>query len=301
MKHRIQLKSKLGERLYNARRAECNRNYRLRKKVKEEQRQLSRRPPPSPQPPTHIQQEEKDFRVTAEEDLGNECVDLNGDESEHIVFRHPFTCIVSAPSKAGKTYWTRKLIKNREDCIQPNVERIVWCYGAQGAVTEVKKEFPFVEFKDGLPTEDWLKSLDPNVNVLLLIDDLMHLSKNGVVAKLFTEYSHHNNISCVFIVQNIYAKQKDMRDASLNTTYRVIFDNPADKRQLCTLSSSVFGNGNGHYISDILADIKKDTTYGYLLLDLHPRTNEMMRVRSAVFPGEENDVYISSTQLFSGH
>ena len=87
IKYRAKLKSKLGERLYSARLAEQKRNYRLRKKVKEEQRQLSHRQPTptntQQETPTNTQQEEKDFRATAEEDLGNECVDSTPFTSTH--------------------------------------------------------------------------------------------------------------------------------------------------------------------------------------------------------------------------
>jgi len=44
-----------------------------------------------------------------------------------------------------------------------------------------------------------------------------------------------------------------------------------------------------------LTEAFKDATaepFTYLLLDLKPDTNEKMRVRANIFPGEENCVYV---------
>lgn len=37
--------------------------------------------------------------------------------------------------------------------------------------------------------------------------------------------------------------------------------------------------------------------YGYLMIDMHPRTHPALRLRSNIFPGEEQTVYISKSPM----
>ena len=85
------------------------------------------------------------------------------------------------------------------------------------------------------------------------------------------------------------------RDASLNTMYRVIFPNPIDKLQLHILGRG-FKPNHSSFFSDCLEDRKKDTDYGYILVDYTPQAKDIMRVRSNIFPGEDNLVYMSEDQ-----
>jgi Cdc6-like AAA superfamily ATPase len=70
------------------------------------------------------------------------------------------------------------------------------------------------EFYEGLINID---TFDSKKNNLLVIDDLMHLSKdNDEIYKLFTIHSHHRNISVFLVSQNIFSKGKFAREISLN-------------------------------------------------------------------------------------
>ena len=45
-----------------------------------------------------------------------------------LYFVHPFTCIVSAPTKSGKTEFVKKLILHREALMKPTRTKIIWAY-----------------------------------------------------------------------------------------------------------------------------------------------------------------------------
>ena len=45
-------------------------------------------------------------------------------EKEQGKWRHPFTCIISGPTKAGKTEWVKKFIKNISHMVWPESWRI---------------------------------------------------------------------------------------------------------------------------------------------------------------------------------
>ena len=88
-----------------------------------------------------------------------------------------------------------------------------------------------IEFREGLPQiADY--SRDNDKKKLLILDDLMRESSSDVILHLFTEGSHHKNISVIFITQNVYQKRKAQRDISLNIKYLMLFKNPRDKAQI---------------------------------------------------------------------
>lgn len=231
--------------------------------------------------------QEHDMEETTDD---TESIPLTNDvDASHKIFNHPFTCIISGPSRCGKTEWTLKLLKHRNEMITPNVEQIIWCYGSKGTIPRVKEVCgDNVIFVQNLPDID---DMDSSIPKLIVMDDLQSMATDGTVARIFAKESHHNNMSCIFIVQNAFGKQNDMRDASLNTMYRVIFPNPIDKLQLHILGRG-FKPQHPSYFADCLEDEKKETDYAYLLVDYTPKTKDILRVRTRIFPGEENLVYI---------
>ena len=58
--------------------------------------------------------------------------------------------------------------------------------------------------------------------------------------KVFTERSHHQNISVIFMTQNIFHQGKTARTISLNTQYMVLFENARDPQQIKTLAKQMY-------------------------------------------------------------
>jgi hypothetical protein len=134
-----------------------------------------------------------------------------------------------------------------------------------------------------------VSSFDGSEPILLIIDDLMS-EINSDTEKIFTRMSHHRNISVVFIMQNLFPKNKFARTMSLNAHYMVLFKNPRDAGQFAVLAKQMYPNSNKFAV-----EAYKDATgcpYGYLLLDLKPDTDERFRLRTNVFPEENTSVYI---------
>lgn len=114
---------------------------------------------------------------------------------------HPFTCIVSGPTKSGKTTFVKHLIENREKLIDTHIDKIWWCFSENQPLYNGLKNVKFIE---GIPDLNKLKSFSP-MPQLLILDDLMHESKgNAQILKLFTRGCHHWNISVIHIVQNLF-------------------------------------------------------------------------------------------------
>ena len=79
--------------------------------------------------------------------------------------------------------------------------------------------------------EEW----DTTKRRLVILDDLMSEADDRVT-KLFTKGSHHRNISVMFIVQNLFGKNKEQRTISLNSHYLVVFKNPRDSSRQTNIS-----------------------------------------------------------------
>lgn len=199
-------------------------------------------------------------------------------------WKHPFTAIVAGPTSSGKTVFVFKLIVNVNEMIVPQPEKILYCYSEYQPIFN---QYPQVTFHEGLPDKD---GFDGQHRTLLIIDDLMSES-NDSVANIFTKYSHHRNISVLFITQNLFFNSKYSRTMSLNSHYIIMFKNPRDTMQIATLARQMYPGK-----SKFLVEAFKDATskpFGYLLLDLKPDTEEKYRVRTNVFPDEVQYVYIA--------
>ena len=77
---------------------------------------------------------------------------------------------------------------------------------------------------------------------------------------------------------------------SLNSHYMIIFKNPRDTLQVQTLVRQMYP-GKSKFLTDAYKDAS-EKPYGYLVLDLKPETGEKFRVRTNIFPGEVQYVYL---------
>ena len=201
---------------------------------------------------------------------------------------HPGSILVAGPSFSGKTTWTKRLIET--SMIEPFPKRIIWCYGEyQNSYDQLR---PYnVEFVEGFP-EDLYQSIDPTIPNLIIFDDLMsELQDSQVLANFFTKGCHHKNCTVIFILQNLFPQGKQCRTISLNTQYITLFKNSRDKTQANCLAKQMFP-GKVKFFQEVYQDATKERG-GYLLIDLRPDCPEDWRLRTKIFPGEDQVVYIS--------
>jgi len=167
--------------------------------------------------------------------------------------------------------------------IEPPPTRVVYCYGEY---QRLFKKYPAIEFQHGLPN---LEDFDGSKPTLLIVDDLMN-EVNEEVASMFTKGSHHRNVSVIFLVQNLFHKNKHVRTISLNSHYMVLFKNPRDASQFASLARQMYPNKSAFAV-----EAYKDATrepYSYLFVDLRPEQDEELRLRTDIFPGETQYVYV---------
>jgi len=110
-----------------------------------------------------------------------------------------------------------------------------------------------------------------------------------IVSQLFTNGSHHRDISLVLITQNLYHQGLSTRDISLNSKYIVVFKNPREKTQIVHLARQVYPEKNSSFYKTYLEVCKDPLTY--IFLDLTQSINGLLRFRTKIFLGETTEVF----------
>ena len=201
-----------------------------------------------------------------------------------------FCMQISGPSGCGKTFWVKTFLENVDQLIDHKVEKILFSYSeSQKIYEDIRQQLPQIQFYEGFPQ---IKDLaDPSFHTLMVIDDLQNeLFDNVELANLFTKGSHHRNISVIFLQQALFNKGKFSRLCSLNCHYMVIFKSPRDQTVISTLARQMYP-GSGQYLIEAYKDATR-TPYSYLLIDLHPQTDDKYRLRAKIFPDEFQVVYV---------
>lgn len=187
---------------------------------------------------------------------------------------HPFTCIVSGPTKAGKTLFVSRLIN--ENIIKPKLHNIWWCY------TEDHPQIKGIRFIRGIPDIEQMKG---KVQLLILDDMMQEMKNNPQLTQVFTRGCHHWEISVIHIVQNAFFE--GLRTSRINTDYLVLFKNPADQLQSQTLARFLFPT-NPKYFLEAYADATRPP-HGYLFIDLTQKTPDELRLKTNIF--EKNPTF----------
>jgi len=153
---------------------------------------------------------------------------------------------------------------------------------------------PDIEFLKGFP-EKMIDSFSPYTRNMLVLDDQMSKAGNTKdLEDLFTKGSHHRNLTIIYIVQNLFDKSKSMRTASINSQYLVVFKSPRDKTAIQHLGTQMFPK-NSKFLVESFQDATLEP-YGYILIDLRQETPEQMRIRTKIFGGEQEAVYVPAAE-----
>ena len=196
-----------------------------------------------------------------------------------VRWEHPFTCIVAGPTGCGKSNFVTRMRHHAATIIDLPPEQITWCYG-EWQEAYATMDLVNVRFEEGLPSASILDSTTRN---LIIINDLMAETDDRVTT-LFTKKSHHRNTSVLYLVQNLFPKNKESRTISLNSQYMVVFKNPRDTSQMSHLARQMYPEC-AKFVQ-VAFKYATSVPYGYLLVDLKQDTPEDMRLRTAIFPDD---------------
>lgn len=207
-----------------------------------------------------------------------------------LLLQSPFTMVCSGATSSGKTYFVRRILENSHRMMSTEPNSILYCYGSfQPTYDLMEREFNNISFMEGLPTKSDIDNLAKNGHSLIVLDDLMNEVNNSPeMQRLFTQYSHHQNISVIFVSQNIYFGGKYGKTINLNCHYLVLFRNP-NLSQIRILGQQLLPGK-----AKLLTQAYRDATakrYGYLFIDLHPNNDRDLMLRTNIFPEEDLVLY----------
>jgi hypothetical protein len=211
----------------------------------------------------------------------------------------PSNLVIGGPSKAGKSHFVFRMIRERRDLFRGTpFERVVYCYGEWQKEFQALQDQEGVVFLEGLP-EDLYEPFGGKPGMLILDDLMTESANNKDVEKLFTRGTHHRQLTTVLLTQNLF--QKGQRTQMLNAHYVVAFKNPRDRAQMGFLFRQAFPKQ-----LKFVEEAFKDATsreYGYLLFDFETDTPDGLRLRTNIFPSDPGPqiVYLDKQEAWPMH
>ena len=207
-------------------------------------------------------------------------------DCDDIKFEHPSNWLIGAPSQSGKSHLVYQILKHNETLFKPKVNKFIYCYSEwQPLYEKMMIEVNNIKFVKGLPEMDNLE------NSVVILDDLMNqVIDDKNILNLFTVGSHHRKISVIFLSQNIFEKGKYARSISLNSHYIIIFKNRRDQAQIQHLARQIYPRETS-FFHEVFnnATTKK---FGFLIVDLKQRSNNLIRLRTIDFKNGNVFVFI---------
>jgi len=210
-------------------------------------------------------------------------------------FKHPTTILVAGPTQAGKTEFVIQLLREKSYLLTPEPDCIHWAFGQKNEkqMAAVQAIDSSITFSEGFPD---LNCFDSSKNNLLILDDLMdEIGKSQECSNLFTRGSHHNNITVIGIIHNLFNQQKFMRTLSINTRYYILLKSPRDLQQIATFGRQIFPQYKNFLVS-ALDQATQMHDFGYLVVDLHTQTPDSLRVCTGIFHHQIPVYFIPQSQ-----
>lgn len=200
--------------------------------------------------------------------------------------------VLSGPSRAGKSTFIANLVKNIDQLVYgSSIKHVIWCYKNENSLPNELKNNPNVTFQKNIPED--VQSV-PEFS-LIIFDDLMLQVFTKEITEIFTVLSHHNNISVILVLHNIFFKSKFTRDIMLNTQYIVYFKNPRDLSSISHFARQLAPT-NSKNLQNIINDITSKP-YSYVIIDLCQETPEIFKFRSNIFEDNHYNCYATETSI----
>ena len=211
---------------------------------------------------------------------------------EAIQLKSPCTVGVFGCTQAGKSTFIKQLLAEGDHMFTTVPKWILYCYGVKPeSETEMKEKIPLIEFHEGLPSKDMIEEKTENKeHGIVVLDDLIsEVVSSPNAESLFIRGSHHKNMTVILVSQNLYYQGRAARTISLNLHYLVLCRNLRDKSQVRCLAQQAFP-GQVKDFMRVYEDVHKKP-FNYLIVDLHPHTDDRYRLRSQVFKDQLPIIY----------
>lgn len=212
------------------------------------------------------------------------------DNESLIKFENPCAILIAAPSNTGKSYLTMKILQNADGMFKEPPSKILYCYNTWQS--KLFDDTHKIEFYKGLPSESEMNEFCENKkHKIIVFDDLFpQIVDNQRMQDLFCVGSHHENLTVIFLVQNLFVRGKVMRTISLNCHYFILLKNRRDVQQINTLARQIYPHNVKYFLSAYHASTS--ARFGYLIVDVNCHSKDLFRLRTNCFPSEFPTIYL---------
>ena len=127
------------------------------------------------------------------------------------------------PSGCGKTCFTESLLLDHlEELFVDPPPAIHYCYGPwQDGFRDIKEAS--VQFHEEIPTTFHLQKWFPKGGLLVLEDLMAEGGDDKELRDVFTKRSHHQNITVLYLCQDMFPPGKYAKGISRNVHYVIAF------------------------------------------------------------------------------
>ena len=129
-------------------------------------------------------------------------------------------------------------------------------------------------------------------NCLLVFDDSCEeIFNDKKISKLATA-GRHRNISVIYVKHNLFQQSRWSRTIDLNTTHIILFKSPRDTQQISFIGRQL---NNAQFLKESYELATKEP-FGHLLVDLDPKTSDVLRYCSNIVPPGPSIFYLPSAK-----
>ena len=214
-------------------------------------------------------------------------MDMNIIDGNDLKFRDFSNILISGCSQSGKTEFTKKLLMHSDQMFltPPDVCMIVYSHW-QKAYEELQNKWGSkITFLQETPDESYIaETMMGKKHGLFVVDDkVSEVVKTTFFMDLLTRMAHHYRLTNCILVQDPTLSGKMKSVLSRNFHVNILLRSPRDRNYLRTLAIML----NDYKCVTQSYDDACAQPYGYLVMDLHPKSNLQLKYRTNIFPDDK--------------
>ena len=181
------------------------------------------------------------------------------------------------PAASGKSHLVFQMLKKGTFVIA--FDKIFYFYQYfQNLYAEMQKEVRNIECIGSLDFDFIANLPNDGTNYLLIFDDSCDEISRSKQFEKKAIAERHRKLNCIYIKHNLFHKSANGRNTELQNTHIVLFKSPRNVQQTDVLGKQL---GLGNTLRKWYADATS-VPYGHLMIDLSPKTNDLLRYSTDV-------------------
>lgn len=179
--------------------------------------------------------------------------------------------------------------------LDSTTEQVFFFYNEWQESYEVLKQLKLVnKFYRGIPSHDELmdllsdpgyKNYDKKQHKMLIFDDLVSEIQDDLLAKLFTVYGHHKNVSTILVTQALFnPRVNKFNILQENVHYLLLSKSPRDSSKIIYLAEQI-SPYNINWVVQAFQDATQKA-YSYLFFSFKQDCPDKLRLRTNICPDE---------------